>query len=76
MKDKTKYSIEGHEGVWTIKHYWISELGYVMIAFWNEDRKVTMNVNTRTTLEQALQLPWVHAAVSEETKGPDIDIIY
>jgi hypothetical protein len=47
-----------------------------MIAFWCEERSVTMNVNTGTTLEQALQLPWVHAAVSEETKGPNIDIIY
>ena len=76
MKDKTKYTIEGHEGVWTMKNSWISDLGLVMVAFWCEERGVTMNINTGTTLEQALQLPWVHAAVSEETKGPNIDIIY
>jgi hypothetical protein len=76
MKDKAKYSIEGHEGVWTIKHSWISELGYVMVAFWNEDLKVTMNVNTGTTLEQALQLPWAHAAEPEGTNPPDLSIIY
>ena len=76
MKDKTKYAIEGHEGEWTIRHSWISELGYVMVAFWNEERKVTMNVNTQTTLEQALQLPWAHAADPEETNTPNIDIIY
>ena len=72
----TKYEIEGHEGVWSIKHSWISDLGYVMVAFWNEDRKVTMNVNTGTTLEQALQLPWVKAAIPDETNGPDLSIIY
>lgn len=76
MKDKTKYEIEGHPGEWIIKHSWISDLGYVMVAFWNEEKKVTMNVNTRTTLEQALQLPWVHPVNSDETSEPDLSIIY
>ena len=76
MKNKTKYSIEGHVGEWTIHHSWISELGFVMIAFWNEGLKVTMNVNTGTTLEQALALPWAHAAEPEGTNSPDISIIY
>lgn len=69
---KIKYEIEGHEGLWTIKNSWISELGFVMIAFWSEERKVTMNVNTGTTLEQALKLPWAH--YPEETKDVPNDI--
>ena len=70
---KTKYEIEGHPGVWTIKNSWISDLGFIMIAFWSEERGVTMNVNTRTTLEQALKLPWAH--YPEETKDQPKDII-
>jgi hypothetical protein len=66
MKNQTKYKIGDHEGDWTIKNSWISDLGYVMIAFWNEKRGVVMNVNTQTTLEQALKLPW--ANYPEETK--------
>ena len=73
---KTLYTIEGHEGVWSIKHSWISDLGYVMVSFWNEDKKVTMNVNTKTTLEQALDLPWVTPTPPEETNPPDITTIY
>ena len=76
MKDKTKYAIEGCPGEWTMKHSWISELGYVMVSFWNEEDQVTMSVNTQTTLEQALQLPWAHAAEPEGTNTPDISIIY
>jgi hypothetical protein len=76
MKDKTKYSIEGNPGVWLIHHSWISDLGYVMVAFYNEDSKVTMNINTRTTLDQALELPWVHKEDSDETNPPDLSIIY
>lgn len=55
---KTYYEIEGHPGKWIIKNSWISDLGYVMIAFYDEERKITLNVNTRTTLEEALKLPW------------------
>jgi hypothetical protein len=73
MQQKTKYKIGDHEGDWTIKNSWISELGFVMISFWNEQKKVTMNVNTRTTLEQALDLPW--APKPEETKEGKSDII-
>ena len=76
MENRTKYVIEGHEGVWTIKHSWVSDLGYIMVSFWNEDKKVTMNVNTRTTLEQALDLPWVHKSDPEETNPPNLDIMY
>ena len=70
---KTKYEIEGHPGIWTIKNSWISDLGFVMVAFWSEERKVTMNINTGTTLEQALKLPW--ANYPEETKDKKEDII-
>ena len=76
MKDNTKYKIGDFSGEWTIKNSWISELGYIMIAFWNEEKKVIMNVNTRTTLEQALKLPWVHEEDPEETNEPNLDIIY
>lgn len=70
---KTKYEIEGHPGTWTIKNSWISDLGYIMIAFWSEEKKVTLNVNTGTTLEQALKLPW--SSYPEETKVQPKDII-
>jgi hypothetical protein len=55
---KTKYTIGDFSGEWTIKNSWVSDLGLIMIAFWNEEKKLTMNVNTGTTLEQALKLPW------------------
>jgi len=58
MTNQTKYKIGDHDGDWVIKNSWVSDLGYLMIAFWNEKRRVTMNVNTGTTLEQALKLPW------------------
>jgi hypothetical protein len=36
-----------------------------------------MNINTGTTLEQALKLPWVHEEQdSDETSEPNLDIIY
>jgi hypothetical protein len=77
MKDKTKYRIGDFAGEWTIENSWVSDLGYIMIAFWNAERKVTMNINTGTTLEQALKLPWVHEEEnSDETSEPNIDIIY
>jgi len=77
MQNKTKYKIGDFDGDWTIKNSWVSDLGLIMIAFWNEERKVTMNINTGTTLEQALQLPWAKPHNQpEETKSPDIDTIH
>ena len=77
MKDKTKYRIGDFAGEWTIENSWISDLGYIMIAFWNEERKVTMNINTGTTLEQALKVPWAQEQEdSDETSEPNLDIIY
>jgi hypothetical protein len=77
MKDKTKYTIGDFSGEWTIKNSWVSDLGFIMIAFWNEEKKVIMNVNTQTTLEQALKLPWVKEPEdSDETSEPNLDIIY
>lgn len=58
MENKTEYIIEGHPGKWIIKYSWVSELNFIMIAFYNEERKLTMNVNTRTKLDEALQLPY------------------
>jgi hypothetical protein len=57
MKQETYYTIEGHEGKWIHKSTSISELGFIMVAFYNEDKKVTMNINMGT-LEDALKLPW------------------
>lgn len=66
----TEYSIEGHEGRWIVENSWISDLGLVMIKFYNLDKKVWMSVNTGTTLDQALKQPWER--YSEETKkGPN-----
>jgi len=56
-KQPTYYSIEGHEGRWTVDSTTISELGYIMVKFYNEDKKVFMNINMGT-LEDALKLPW------------------
>ena len=56
-KQPTYYSIEGHEGQWTVDSTTISELGYIMVKFYNEDKKVFMNINMGT-LEDALKLPW------------------
>lgn len=77
-RNKTKYIIGDFAGEWTIKNSWISDLGYIMIAFWNEEKKVIMNVNTGTTLEQALKLPWAPKQEDnpEETNPPNLDIIY
>ena len=66
MENRTKYTIHGHEGLWVIDGSWISDLGYVMVKFYNLDKKVWMNVNTGTTLEQALRLPWAHYPESDD----------
>lgn len=57
MLNKTYYTIEGHEGRWTVDNTTISELGFIMVKFYNEDKKVFMNINMGT-LEDALKLPW------------------
>jgi hypothetical protein len=56
-KKITYYSIEGHEGRWFVKDTVISELGFIMVAFYNETTKCTMNINMGM-LEDALKLPW------------------
>jgi hypothetical protein len=57
MENKKYYQIEGHEGKWVHKKTWISELGYVMVQFYNEEKKVSMNMNMGT-LEEALKSPY------------------
>jgi len=76
MQSKTKYEIQGHEGQWIIENSWISDLGYIMIRFYNLDKKTWMNVNTRTTVEEAFNLPWVTPTSPEETNPPDTTTIY
>lgn len=71
----TEYTIEGHEGRWVIKNSWISDLGYIMIKFYNLEKKVFMNVYTGTTLEQALDLPWAAKSKPEGTNPTQIDTI-
>lgn len=56
-KKKTYYSIDGHKGKWFVKETTISELGYILVAFYNEETKCTMRMNMGT-LEEALKLPW------------------
>ena len=57
MKQETYYTIEGHEGRWSVSETNISELGYILVKFYNEDKKVFMNINMGL-LEDALRLPW------------------
>lgn len=85
MENRTKYEIEGHPGTWVIDNSWVSDLGYIMIKFYHLENKVFMNVNTRTTLEQALkntngpykvEVPKIKEVRPEETNGPDLSIIY
>lgn len=57
MKQETYYTIEGHEGKWVHKSTSISDLGYIMVKFFNVDKKVYLNMNMGL-LEDALQLPW------------------
>jgi hypothetical protein len=56
-KKITYYAIEGFEGRWFVKDTVISELGFIMVAFYNEVTKCTMHINMGT-LEDALKLPW------------------
>ena len=69
--NKTTYKIENHPGDWTIKNSFISDLGYVMIAFYCEERGVTLNINTGVTLEQALQIPWAKSPETLKAIDPD-----
>ena len=57
MTNKTYYTIQGHDGRWVHDSTSISELGFIMAKFYNEDKKVFMNINMGT-LEDALKLPW------------------
>ena len=57
MNKKIYYTIEGCEGRWFVQDTVISELGFIMVAFYNEATKCTMKINMGT-LEDALKLPW------------------
>lgn len=57
MKQETYYTIENHEGKWRHESTSISELGFIMVKFYNVDKKVYMNVNMGT-LEDALKSPY------------------
>lgn len=56
-KKKIYYAIDDYEGRWFVQETKISELGYIMVAFYNEETKCTMRINMGT-LEHALKLPW------------------
>ena len=45
MENKLTYTIEGYEGIWILDRTYITELGYLMASFYNDDRGVWMNVN-------------------------------
>ena len=70
-----EYEIEGHAGVWELKDSFVTELGYLMIKFYNRDRGVFMNMNTRVNLTDLLKEIGA-SKVSDETTKPDLDIIY
>ena len=54
MKQEIYYAIEGCEGRWFVQDTQISELGFIMVAFYNEETKCTMRINMGT-LEDALK---------------------
>jgi hypothetical protein len=70
-----EYEIEGPAGVWELTDSYITELGYLMIKFYNRDRGVFMNINTGTNLKDLLEEIGA-ARVSDETSTPNLDIIY
>lgn len=85
MENRIKYEIEGHPGEWIIENSWVSDLGWIMIRFYHLEYKVFMNINTKTTLEQALKskngfnhpdILKIKEIRPEETNGPDLSIIY
>ena len=45
MTNKIYYSIEGFDGRWFVQETQISELGFIMVAFHNEETKCTMHIN-------------------------------
>jgi hypothetical protein len=70
-----EYTIDGHDGVWELKDSYLTELGFLMIKFYNRDRGVFMNLNTEVNLKDLLVK--VRATkISEETTSPDITTIY
>ena len=70
-----EYEIEGQEGVWELTDSYISELGHIMIKFYNRDRGVSININTGTNLKDLL-VQIGATKVSDETSTPNLDIIY
>jgi hypothetical protein len=70
-----EYTIEGQAGVWELKDSYITELGYLMIKFYNRDRGVFLNINTGTNLRDLL-VKIGAVKNSEETTTPDITTIY
>lgn len=45
MEKRLTYTIDTYEGIWTLDKTYISDLGYLMAKFYQEDRGVWMNVN-------------------------------
>ena len=70
-----EYTIEGHDGIWELKDSYITELGFLMIKFYNRDRGIFMNINTEVNLNDLLTKIG-SSKNSEETSTPDITIIY
>jgi hypothetical protein len=45
MEKRLTYTIEGYEGVWELDRTYVTELGFLMSSFYNDERGVWMNVN-------------------------------
>lgn len=45
MENKIYYTIADHEGVWLLDSTYISELGFLMAKFYQEEKKLFMTVN-------------------------------
>jgi hypothetical protein len=70
-----EYTIEGYDGTWELKDSYITELGFLMIKFYNRDRGIFMNINTEVNLKDLLTKIGA-SKNSEETTTPDITTIY
>ena len=71
-----EYTIEGHDGIWELKDSYITELGFLMIKFYNRDRGIFMNINTEVNLNDLLKEIGAKKINSDETSTPNLDIIY
>jgi len=44
-EEKIKYTIADYPGEWIIDHSYVTDLGYLMVKFYNLDNKIFLNIN-------------------------------